>query len=325
MLSDSLTLENLLNIYDNEISKNVKNKSKLYKFELHKIEYLLDIRDNLLNGKYDGGKYNLFLITKPKLRLIMSQNIYDKIINHYITRYILEPKLSKYLLKNNSATRKGMGTSYAIKMLKKFLEKNKIHNDIFVLKFELSKYFYSINHDILKQLLRKDLSKDEYLLVEKVIDSTNKNYIKKYITEVNKNGANKIPEYKDGKGIPIGNLSSQFLAIFYLSKLHKYKIEEKLNKEFDIELNKKKTYIRNIKHGIVFLGYNFKIINKKTIIKISTDTKKRIEKNLKKLNYETKNNLLSLEEEFSSIMNYKNSFIFANKYEIGKIINKIWD
>ncbi|MDD2208462.1 MAG: hypothetical protein PHU45_03825, partial [Bacilli bacterium] len=316
---------NLLNIYDNEISKNVKNKSKLYKFELHKIEYLLDIRDNLLNGKYDGGKYNLFLITKPKLRLIMSQNIYDKIINHYITRYILEPKLSKYLLKNNSATRKGMGTSYAIKMLKKFLEKNKIHNDIFVLKFELSKYFYSINHDILKQLLRKDLSKDEYLLVEKVIDSTNKNYIKKYITEVNKNGANKIPEYKDGKGIPIGNLSSQFLAIFYLSKLHKYKIEEKLNKEFDIELNKKKTYIRNIKHGIVFLGYNFKIINKKTIIKISTDTKKRIEKNLKKLNYETKNNLLSLEEEFSSIMNYKNSFIFANKYEIGKIINKIWD
>lgn len=61
MLSDSLTLENLLNIYDNEISKNVKNKSKLYKFELHKIEYLLDIRDNLLNGKYDGGKYNLFL------------------------------------------------------------------------------------------------------------------------------------------------------------------------------------------------------------------------------------------------------------------------
>ncbi|MDD2207994.1 MAG: hypothetical protein PHU45_01385, partial [Bacilli bacterium] len=74
MLSDSLTLENLLNIYDNEISKNVKNKSKLYKFELHKIEYLLDIRDNLLNGKYDGGKYNLFLITKPKLRLIMSQN-----------------------------------------------------------------------------------------------------------------------------------------------------------------------------------------------------------------------------------------------------------
>ena len=225
MLSDSLTLENLLNIYDNEISKNVKNKSKLYKFELHKIEYLLDIRDNLLNGKYDGGKYNLFLITKPKLRLIMSQNIYDKIINHYITRYILEPKLSKYLLKNNAATRKGMGTSYAIKMLKKFLEKNKIHNDIFVLKFDLSKYFYSINHDILKQLLRKDLSKDEYLLVEKVIDSTNKNYIKKYITEVNKNGANKIPEYKDGKGIPIGNLSSQFLAIFYLSKLHKYIIE----------------------------------------------------------------------------------------------------
>ena len=65
--------------------------------------------------------YNIFLVFEPKIRVIMAQGIYDKIINHYITRYILMPKLEKYLENRNCATRKGMGTSYAIKLLKKVL------------------------------------------------------------------------------------------------------------------------------------------------------------------------------------------------------------
>ena len=50
----------------------------------------------------------------------MSQNIYDKIINHYVAKYILIPKLSKYLRKENCATRKNIGTSYAIKLFKQY-------------------------------------------------------------------------------------------------------------------------------------------------------------------------------------------------------------
>lgn len=70
------------------------------------------------------------------------------------------------------------------------------------------------------------------------------------------------------------------------------------------------------------MGYNFRVINKKTIIKISSETKRRLKQNLKKLKYESNNGLINFEKEFSSIMNYKNSFIFANKYEIDKIIKK---
>lgn len=52
------------------------------------------------------------MLQYPKYRIIMSQGIYDKIINHYVTRYILEYKLSKYLDNRNFATRKNMGSSY---------------------------------------------------------------------------------------------------------------------------------------------------------------------------------------------------------------------
>ena len=120
MLNRIVNIYNLLKIYETEISKNVKNKKKLYNLYKNKMSNLFSIKEILLSGAYNGGNYNLFLIKKPKLRLIMSQEIPDKIINHFITRYILEPNLTKFLINNNTATRKGMGTSYAILMFKDF-------------------------------------------------------------------------------------------------------------------------------------------------------------------------------------------------------------
>ena len=328
MLNRIVTIDNLLKIYETEISKNVKNKKKLYQFEKNKMSNLFSIKEILLSGAYNGGNYNLFLIKKPKLRLIMSQEIPDKIINHFITRYILEPNLTKFLINNNTATRKGMGTSYAILMFKRFLEKNKVYDNFYVLKFDIKKYFYSIDHDILKQILKEKLTEDEFNLVERVIDSTNTDYIKKYIDIANKNLKTKVPEYQIGKGIPIGNLTSQFFAIFYLSKLHKFIIndlnlknmlcymddyviihqdkeylkqclviiEEKLEKEYKLKLNKNKTHIKNIKEGIIFLGYNFRVINKKTIIKLSKNSKIQLKNNLKRLKYERETNHKTYQE-----------------------------
>ena len=157
MLKDIVTIENLKKIYDLEVSKNVSNKKRIYQFELHKMEYLVKMQDELLNNKFNANRFYLFLINKPKLRLIMSQNIYDKTINHFVTRYILEPKLTKYLNPNNCATRKNMGTSYAISLLKIFLEKNKKFANIYYLKLDIKKYFYNIDHEVLKNMIHNDL------------------------------------------------------------------------------------------------------------------------------------------------------------------------
>ena len=191
---------NLRKLYDKEINKNVKNKRILYNFQKKKELYILPMYNELVNNTYNGGKYNIFLIHKPKIRVIMSQSVYDKTINHYITRAVLELKLSKYLSYSNVATRKNMGTSRGIELLKKYIERNKKYDTFYFLKFDIKKYFYNIDHEVLKSLIINDLEEDEYEIVSRIIDSTNKPYVNKVITGLDSN----LPKYEHGKELPIG-------------------------------------------------------------------------------------------------------------------------
>ena len=100
----------------------------------------------------------------------MSLNIYDKVINHFFTRFVLEPKLTKYLDDRNVATRKNMGCNYGIKLIKKYIEKLKKYDDFYVLKLDIKKYFYSIDHCKLKEMLEKDLDSIEFKIMSNIID-----------------------------------------------------------------------------------------------------------------------------------------------------------
>lgn len=266
-----VNLLDLLDIYETEVKKNVRNKKKILDFEKHKMEYLVDIKNVLENNLYDGGKYNIFLVFEPKVRVIMAQGIYDKIINHYVTRYILIPKLEKHLNNRNCATRKGMGTSYAIRLLKQDIESFKKYNKFYFLKLDISKYFYSLDHEVIISIIKQDLNQDELNLVKIILDSTNDEYINKKIEYLEKKYNVILPKYEYKKGLAIGNLSSQFLAILYLSKLQHYiinnlhikiinymddyiiihnskeylkdsleLIENKINSEYKLKLNNKK-------------------------------------------------------------------------------------
>lgn len=282
----------LLSVYENEVRKNIKNKKKILNFERNKIEYLIDIKKVLENNLYDGGKYNIFLVFKPKIRVVMSQSIYDKVINHYVARFILIPKLSKYLNDCNCATRKEMGTSYAIELLKSDIEYFKRYNNFYFLKLDISKFFYNIDHNVLINLIENDLTIEELELIKVILNSTNNYYINNIISKYELNLNIKLPKYNYNKGLPIGNMTSQFLAIFYLVKLqhfirhnlhlrfinymddyiiiHQDKeylkkclevIKDKLKNEYKLEINKNKTMITSCKEGINFLGYNFKVNN----------------------------------------------------------------
>lgn len=131
--------EDVLRVYEDEVRKNTKNKKKIYRFERFKIENLTHICDMLESNKYRCMKYNIFLIKKPKYRVVMSLSIEDKIINHYITRYVLMPRLERYLDIRNTATRKGMGRDYAIRLVKKYIEHFKKYDKCYVLKMDISK------------------------------------------------------------------------------------------------------------------------------------------------------------------------------------------
>ena len=81
-------LDNIINM-TNLVCKNVRNKRKVDKFEMFKSEHVINIKNRLVNKDYNFNKYNIFMITDPKCRIVMAQDIEDKIINHLIAEYFL--------------------------------------------------------------------------------------------------------------------------------------------------------------------------------------------------------------------------------------------
>lgn len=352
-MKDNINFINLLNIYENEISKNVKNKKKLVKFEINKVQNITNIINMLKDSEIGHEHYNIFLIYEPKCRLVMSLNIRDKIINHFVTRYVLEVKLTKYLDMRNVATRKNMGTDYGIRLILKYLKKLK-NNKFYILKIDISKYFYSIDHEVLKELLIDKLDSYEYDLVEKIIDSTNKDYINKTINKIKEEKRMEIPLYYTGKGLPIGNMTSQFLSIFYLYKLDHYIVHDlhlkyyvrymddfiimdmdleklkkardiiidKLKREYKLNVNTKKTKIVSCKEGFSFLGYLFKVIDNKLIIKLRRSNLEKIKRRIKEVRYLLDKEKISYYQAFCSVMTYSNCYKYTENIRILKLIDR---
>lgn len=315
------------------IRANTKNRGKLHKFELFYSSNIISILNVLKYKKYEHSHYNVFLVHEPKYRIIMSEIMSDKVVNHLVSHYVLDPGITPHLIPQNVATRKGMGTKEGIRYVKKYINKLKLNYDkVYVLKCDIKKYFYSIDHELILQKISRFITDpDVYNLIKNIIESTDNKYVNESIKKViNKEikrieGLNildkenkiaelkSIPLYEKGKGLPIGNMTSQLLAIYFLNDLDHYikeklyckyyvrymddfiifdpdkerlkvvrkEIEEKL-KEFKLELNKK-TNIYDLKHGFGFLGYYFFLKEKRLIIKLNSNTKRRIKKKMRKL------------------------------------------
>ncbi len=237
-------LDNIINM-TNLVCKNVRNKRKVDKFEMFKSEHVINIKNRLVNKDYNFNKYNIFMITDPKCRIVMAQDIEDKIINHLIAEYFLVKIFEPKYIDSMVATRLGKGSGYGVKLLKKYLnEIKREYNNFYVLKMDIKKYFYTIDHKILKRILRGNIKDKEAISVlDKVIDSTNQDYINKeikhlkdkrinYIINSNHIGklekekllkeVNNIPLYNIGKGCSIGNQTSQAFGLVYLYELSHY-------------------------------------------------------------------------------------------------------
>ena len=345
-------IKKIQKMYDSRIKINTRNKKKLETFENNYVSNMIYIKNTLKNKSYVTGKYNIFLIKEPKVRLIMSQNIIDKIINHLVSEYFLVQIFDKTLINENIATRVGKGTHYGIKLVKKYLNELK-GKDFYILKFDISKYFYNLDHEVLKTLIRKKIKdKDALNILDEIIDSTDKSYVNETIKSykkreidrlINSNVSNKkelikeveaIPEYKKGKGLPIGNMSSQALAILYLNELDHYiknelnikyyirymddgilihedkeylkyclKEIEKILFKYKLTLNNK-TAIVNIKEGFEFLGFRYNIKNDRVILKVKNQTKRRFKRKLKLFKKLLENKKITINETTQVINSY---------------------
>ena len=243
----------------NEVMKTTRNKNKVILFEQYKMVYIYQIYKDMLNCTYLPSKVNEFIIYEPKKRLIVSQNIYDKIVNHLVSRELLIPYLMSCLIDSNVASRKGKGTSYGRKLYFQYRDiMDKKYFKYYLLKIDIRGYFRHIKHDILKNKIEKRIKDKKAIdLIFKIIDS-----------------------YPDG--CPIGFMTSQIFAIFYLNEIDHF-IKEDLKIKYYIRYQDDFLLIHEDKQYLKYCLEKIKI--KLAEIGLEINDKTRIYKNNENMNF----------------------------------------
>lgn len=184
----------------NEFKRGKSKKRDVREFELSLEDNIFQLHADLVAGIYRHSPYMAFYITDPKLRHIHKAEVLDRVLHHAIFK-ILYPIFDPTFIFDSYSCRFGKGTHQAVKRFQKFTETLSRNNsrDIFVLKCDIKKFFDSVRHGILLDLVQEKIKDDDALrLVKKVISSFEKT---------------------PGAGLPIGNVTSQLFANVYLNKL----------------------------------------------------------------------------------------------------------
>ena len=183
-----------------------RGKSSVARFLRDLEPELLELERELLSKSYRPRPYRTFVIREPKERMICAADFRDRVVHHAVCS-ALEPIFERTLIHDTYACRGSKGPLQAVKRAQAFCRRHK-----YFLKLDVRKYFDSVDHAVLKAQLRRKV-KDPHLLrlLDIFIDHP-------------------VPWTRPGKGIPIGNLTSQHFANFHLSGLDHF-IKESLRIE----------------------------------------------------------------------------------------------
>jgi retron-type reverse transcriptase len=184
-------------------------KPYVIEFEKNLKDNLLMLRTELLLHSYRPKPLETFIVRDPKTRKISKSDFRDRVVHHALCN-IIEPIFEKIFIYDSYANRIGKGTLKALQRFDYFKRKVSRNNtrECYVLKADIKQYFESVNHEVLLGIIRKKIKDDKVILLIKIILQNYKN------------------DDKD-KGMPLGNLTSQFFANVYLNELD-YFIKNKL-------------------------------------------------------------------------------------------------
>jgi retron-type reverse transcriptase len=195
-------MENLLLAW-REFLKRKRAKKDVQEFQVHLMDNILLLHKDLMNKRYVHGGYYAFNISDPKPRNIHKASVRDRLLHHAIYR-ILYPFFDKKFIADSYSCRKWKGTHRALKRFQSFVYKVSKNNtkNIWVLKCDIRKFFASIDQDILFEILRKHIKDEDIIwLIHRVVKSFNT---------------------PTGKGLPLGNLTSQLLVNVYMNEFDQY-------------------------------------------------------------------------------------------------------
>ena len=239
---------------------------------------LLSLQRALERREYRPGRYRTFWIRDPKPRLISAAPFRDRVVHHALVR-VIEPVFEPRFIHHSYACRTGRGTHRALAQFVRWARSSR-----YVLKMDVRKFFPSIDHEILKARLRRTLKDLDVLwLCDAILDASNE---QEPIAGLHFPGDDLLSPLARRRGIPIGNLTSQFFANVHLDALDHH-VTDRLGAgrylryvddfccfgddkaglrdlraavaEFllglRLRLNEGKSRLRQVKEGIEFLGF----------------------------------------------------------------------
>ncbi len=268
-IDDIITFENLVLAWS-EFVVGKQSKPDVQQFSRHLMDNILILHDDLASRKYCHGGYTDFYITDPKRRHIHKASVRDRLIHHAVYRQ-LYPFFDGTFVADSYSCRIAKGTHKATNRFKKFgyqVSKN-YTRPCYVLKCDIRKYFDSIDHQILNRILEHPILDNDILwLLDNIISSY-------------------CAGGKHGKGLPLGNLTSQLFSNIYMNEFDqwvKHKLKVKfyvryaddfvifsesrlqlkklvfpiylfLQEHLDLLLHPRKVSIRTLASGVDFLGW----------------------------------------------------------------------
>jgi retron-type reverse transcriptase len=297
-LSDIFTFKNLY-LAERKARLGKRHKKDVILFEMGLLANLSQLAKEINEGSYRVSGYHHFTIHEPKKREIQALLYRDRVVQHCLVDNYLMPLLERHLIKDNCACRKGKGTDYARKRVRQFMADSYKANGrkAYVLRFDIHHYFDSIDHTVLKMMLKKLIPDgDVLMLCFDIIDSYS----------FNGNGKT---------GIPMGNQTSQCFALYYLDGIDRILKEKfhlrwycrymddgivicqskELLKDLLFEIRwcldslklslNDKTVISSLKRGFKFLGFRYSYFPKGGIkINLNRQVRQRISEKLNEIN-----------------------------------------
>ena len=187
-----------------------RSRSVVQRFNHDQERQLIRIQERLSDGTWRPGEFRTHWIARPKRRLISAAPYADRVVHHALMN-VLEPVLDRHFHPHSYACRTGKGAHAAADRVQVLMR-----GHAFVLQCDIRKFFPSINHEILKGTFRR-LIKDRRVLelMDRIVDGSNE---QERIVEWF-NGDDLFSPGDHPRGLPIGNLTSQWFANWMLNGL----------------------------------------------------------------------------------------------------------
>lgn len=287
---DIITMENILATWDRFV-RGKRNKKDVMIFQAELADNMAMLYLELKEKTYKHGNYFAFNISDPKPRNIHKAAVRDRVLHHLIYKELYWYFHDRFIFDSYSC-RKYKGTHKAWEHFQEFAGRVSKNNTrtCYVLKCDIKKFFASIDHAILGEILKRHIKDSDILwLINQVVKS--------------------FHTTREGVGLPLGNLTSQLFVNIYMHEFdmfmkqelrEKYYIryaddfvilsnnkkhletilplmEKFLNEKLKLSLHEHKVYIKTYATGVDFLGW----IHFPNHRQIRTSTKKKILKKMK--------------------------------------------